>query len=255
MHIMFGSAHVTGATASTPTNLSDDSSDDEEVCDVEDDVKLATLHKNKHKKHKTPSTIVIEDKKEKSFVVAGWPGSAHDTRILNHALTNFGDKFPKPSPDKYYLVDSGYPNRIGYLAPFKGSTYHILEFHLQRQRPPQGKYEKFNYLHSSLRNVIERSFGVLKQNWRILKSMQSFSPHRQKHIIIACMDLHNFICDISLRDEDFGKCDEDENYMPQDEDDEGQEVAQPIDDDILEEDNEVSMNTIRDNISNTLVSG
>jgi hypothetical protein len=32
-------------------------------------------------------------------------------------------------------------------------------------------------------------------------------------------------------------------------------VAQPIDDDILEEDNEVSMNTIRDNISNTLVSG
>jgi hypothetical protein len=69
------------------------------------------------------------------------------------------------------------------------------------------------------------------------------------------MDLHNFIRDISLRDEDFDKCDEDENYMPQDEDDEGQEVAQPIDDDILEEDNEVSMNTIRDNISNTLVSG
>jgi hypothetical protein len=75
MHIMFGSAHVTGATASTPRNLSDDSSDDEEVCDVEDDVKLTTLHKNKHKKRKTPSTIVIEDKEEKSFVVAGWPGT------------------------------------------------------------------------------------------------------------------------------------------------------------------------------------
>jgi hypothetical protein len=29
-------------------------------------------------------------------VVTGWLGSAHDTRILNHALTNFGDKFPKP---------------------------------------------------------------------------------------------------------------------------------------------------------------
>jgi hypothetical protein len=27
-------------------------------------------------------------------MVIGWPGSAHDTRILNHALTNFGDKFP-----------------------------------------------------------------------------------------------------------------------------------------------------------------
>jgi hypothetical protein len=181
-----------------------------------------------------------------TFVVAGWPGLAHDTRILNHALTNFGDEFPKPPPDKY----SAYSNLIRYIAPFKGSTYHIPEFRLRRQRPPQGQYEKFNYLHSSLRNVIEHSFGVLKQKWRILKSMLSFSPRRQKHIIIACMTLHNFIRDIPLRDKDFDKCDEDENYMPQ-----GQEVSQPTEDDIAEEDNEVSMNTIRDNIANALVSG
>jgi hypothetical protein len=44
MHIMFGSAHVTGATASTPKNLSDDCSADE-VHEVVDDVMLATLHK------------------------------------------------------------------------------------------------------------------------------------------------------------------------------------------------------------------
>jgi hypothetical protein len=31
-----------------------------------------------------------------TFVVAGWSGSAHDTLILYHALTNFGDQFPKP---------------------------------------------------------------------------------------------------------------------------------------------------------------
>src|SRR5438105_10804610 len=65
--------------------------------------------------------------------------------------------------DKYYLVDSGYPNRIGYLAPFKGTTYHIPEFRQRRGRPPQGKHEIFNFVHSSLRNVIERAFGVLKQ--------------------------------------------------------------------------------------------
>jgi hypothetical protein len=69
LHTMFGSAHVTGATASTPKNLSDDSSDDEEVREVEDDVKLATLHKNKHRKRKTPSTIVIEDKEEKGMLL------------------------------------------------------------------------------------------------------------------------------------------------------------------------------------------
>jgi hypothetical protein len=44
MHIMFGSAHVTGATATTLGNLSDDCSADEEVHEVEDNVMLATLH-------------------------------------------------------------------------------------------------------------------------------------------------------------------------------------------------------------------
>jgi hypothetical protein len=86
--------------------------------------------------------------------------------ILPHLLNFIG---------KYYLVDSGYPNRIGYLAPYKGSTYHIPKF-WHCTDPPQGKYEVFNFLHSFLRNVIEGSFGVLKQKWRILKSMPSFSP-------------------------------------------------------------------------------
>ncbi len=56
---------------------------------------------------------------------------------------------------KYYLVDSGYPNRPGYLAPYKETKYHLQEY---RDAPePQGKEENFNYAHSSLRNVIERS--------------------------------------------------------------------------------------------------
>jgi hypothetical protein len=85
--------------------------------------------------------------------------------------------------------------------------------------------------------------------------MPSFSPRTQKHIIIACMILHNFIRDSALRDEEFDKCDEDEEYMPDNEDDEGQEETQPSDDDIPEEANEVTMNTIRDNIANALVTG
>jgi hypothetical protein len=86
--------------------------------------------------------------------------------------------------------------------------------------------------------------------------MPSFSARRQKHIIIACMTLHNFIRHIPLRDEDFDKCDEVDKYMPQDKDDnEGQEVTQPIEDDIPDEENKVSMNTIHDNIANALFSG
>jgi hypothetical protein len=113
----------------------------------------------------------------------------------------------------------------------------------------------FNYLHSSLRNVIERAFGVLKQKWRILKSMPSFSTRTQAHIIMACMALHNFIRDSALRDDAFDKCDEDENYMPRDEDDtEEPEVAQLEVDEIIEEENEVTMNIVRDNIANALIS-
>ncbi|XP_075674935.1 uncharacterized protein LOC142644142 [Castanea sativa] len=61
---------------------------------------------------------------------------------------------------KYYLVDSGYPIKKGFLAPYKGERYHIPEF-----RPDEVLHrlqERFNHLHSSLRSVIERTFGVWK---------------------------------------------------------------------------------------------
>jgi hypothetical protein len=44
--------------------------------------------------------------------------------------------------------------------------------------------------------------------------MQIFSPHTQKHIILACIALHNFIRDSKLHDLDSDKCDDDEDYIP-----------------------------------------
>jgi len=108
-------------------------------------------------------------------------------------------------------VDSGYPNRPGYLAPFKGTKYHLPEY---RDGPePEGKNEIFNFTHSSLRNVIERCFGVLKMKWRILLGIPAYPPHVQTKIIVACMALHNFIRASGLVDRDFALCDRDENYV------------------------------------------
>ncbi|XP_066365210.1 uncharacterized protein [Miscanthus floridulus] len=183
-----------------------------------------------------------------TFAVTGWSGSAHDTRILNHALANF-PSFPVPPKGKYYLMESGYPNRTGYLAPFKGSTYHIPEFR-NRSGPPQGKYEVFNFLHSSLRSIIERSFGVLKQKWRILKGMPSFSPRTQKHIITACLALHNFIRDNNLCDKEFKRCDADEDYLVE----HTSGTKQTQGDGSEDVENEDTMNTIRTRIADALVS-
>uniref|UniRef100_J3LD71 Myb/SANT-like domain-containing protein n=1 Tax=Oryza brachyantha TaxID=4533 RepID=J3LD71_ORYBR len=95
-----------------------------------------------------------------TFIVLGWPGLAHDMRVFNDALRKYAAIFPYPPPGKFYLVDLGYPNRLGFLAPYKGTKYHLPKF---RAGPsPSGKKEVFNHLHSSLCNVIERSFGVLK---------------------------------------------------------------------------------------------
>ena len=204
-----------------------------------------------------------------TFVVAGWPGSAHDTRILNDTLTKYSHRFPKPPEGtsfmqsimfllfcicfmtcllyagKYYLVDSGYPNRKGYLAPYKGQIYHIPEF--RNGRKPVGKFEIYNHAHSRGRNVVERGFGVLKAKFRMMKAVPSFKVRKQKKIIIACMSLHNYIRETKLPDKEFDKCDEDENYLPG-----GEEPLQG--NDVSTRRDAVYMNSIRDTIADSLFS-
>ncbi|KAM0868725.1 hypothetical protein ACQ4PT_041141 [Festuca glaucescens] len=136
-----------------------------------------------------------------TFAVPGWPGSVHDTRVWTDARPHFSN-FPHPPHGKYYLVDSGYPSRTGYLAPFIGQRYHVPDF---QGAPPQNMQEKFNHRHSALRNVIERAFGVLKMKWRILLGIPHYDPLTQTKIITACMCLHNFIRDSKLYDDHFDR--------------------------------------------------
>ncbi|XP_052477702.1 uncharacterized protein LOC105777764 isoform X1 [Gossypium raimondii] len=97
-----------------------------------------------------------------TFFMAGWEGLAHHNRIFLNAIRDPKYKFPHPPNGKYYLVDSGNPQMKGYLGPYRGQRYHLPD--LRRGRPISGKEEIFNHSHSSLRSVIERTFGVLKKN-------------------------------------------------------------------------------------------
>lgn len=61
----------------------------------------------------------------------------------------------------YYVVDAGFPLILkAFLPPYKGYQYHLSRFS-DVEGTPHGNNELFNYNHLSLRNVIERCFGML----------------------------------------------------------------------------------------------
>lgn len=91
---------------------------------------------------------------------------------------------------KYFLVDAGYTNGPGFLAPYRGTRYHLNEW---IGNTPQNYKELFNLRHASARNVIERSFGILKKRWSILRTPSFFDIKTQIRMINACFVLHNFI--------------------------------------------------------------
>ncbi|KAJ0437641.1 putative harbinger transposase-derived nuclease domain-containing protein [Helianthus annuus] len=154
-----------------------------------------------------------------TFAWAGWEGAAHDTRIFNEALRRPEINFPHPIGDKYYVVDAGYPNTRDYLAPYKGTNirYHLPDFRRGKtvaSRAPRGPKEIFNYHHSSLRNVIERTFGVWKARWEILQHMHiNYTYETQVKIVLASMAIHNYIRKKDTCDEGFTMA-EQESYTP-----------------------------------------
>jgi len=91
----------------------------------------------------------------------------------------------------YYLVDGGYTNGEGFLAPYRGTRYHLSEW--RDGHTPSNHEEYFNMKHASARNVIERCFGLIKARWGILRSPSFYPIKIQCRIITACCLLHNLI--------------------------------------------------------------
>jgi len=61
---------------------------------------------------------------------------------------------------------------------------------------PQNKEELFNLRHSSLRNVVERIFGVFKGQWKVLAGRGcDYSIETQVDLVLGLVAVHNFIRD------------------------------------------------------------
>ena len=86
----------------------------------------------------------------------------------------------------------------GFLAPYKNERYHLQDY---KNQVPQCPKELFNYCHSSLRSVIERTFGVWKNRFQIMKRMRcGYSWDTQVKLVSATMALHNYIYRQGLED-------------------------------------------------------
>jgi hypothetical protein len=135
----------------------------------------------------------------------GWEGSAHDGKVF---LDAFNKGFPWRE-GQYYLADAGYALRSYCLTPYRGIRYHLKEWHACPNKP-ENKEELFNLRHSSLRNVVERIFGVLKKRFPILVKMEQFKfvTNRddiicQVDIVECCVLLHNFIRSNTLYEKEY----------------------------------------------------
>jgi len=152
------------------------------------------------------------------YILSGWKGSAHDSKVLNDALTRNTNRLQVPEgiyflcihnffyilfkknnlsciflfSGKFYLVDCGYANRRKFLAPFRRTRYHLQDFRGQG-RDPKTQNELFNLRHASLRNVIERIFGIFKSRFLIFKSAPPYPFKTQTELVLACAGLHNFL--------------------------------------------------------------
>ncbi|XP_061363984.1 protein ALP1-like [Gastrolobium bilobum] len=81
------------------------------------------------------------------YVLPGWEGSALDARVLHDAINR----------------------RNGLKVPTGknvGTMYHLSEW--RHGHVPATPQEVFNKRHAQARNVIERTFGLLKMRWAIL---------------------------------------------------------------------------------------
>ena len=98
------------------------------------------------------SNIIFED------VVSKWPGSHHDSFILQSSALY--QKFENNSfGDAWLLGNSGYPLKKWLMTPLSN--------------PVSYPEQKYNIAHQKTRLINERAFGILKSRWRILDHRRS----------------------------------------------------------------------------------
>ncbi|XP_017473864.1 PREDICTED: putative nuclease HARBI1 [Rhagoletis zephyria] len=118
------------------------------------------------------------------FIDARYPGASHDAHIwgISEAKAIMQRSYLSGKRNTWLLGDAGYALEPYLMTPFRAST----------NNTPKSNY---NSVHAKARNIVERTFGVLKNRFRCLLSALQlhYDPHKATVIANVCAALHN-IC-------------------------------------------------------------
>ena len=166
-------------------------------------VALPSDYVDRHQNFSTVMQAIVDSNCRFLDVYIGWPGSVHDTRIfynssfaykvlahsiMQEPILNIQGVHVLP----YLVGDAGYP-----LKPYMMIPYPLNQL-------TQRKNREYNFKHSSTRMCVERSFGQLKNRWRVLgDTMRVRNMDKVQDIIFACVILHNLCLDFNISTRDF----------------------------------------------------
>ncbi|KAG8374763.1 hypothetical protein BUALT_Bualt10G0029600 [Buddleja alternifolia] len=122
-------------------------------------VQTPLLDKPRYRNRKAKMSVnilgVVNEEMHFVYMLSEWEGSAANGRVLRNAVNRAnGLKVP---------------NGQYYLCPYRSVRYQLDEW-LEGSRAPQNAKELFNQQHTKARNVIERTWSIMKWRWAVLRS-------------------------------------------------------------------------------------
>lgn len=102
----------------------------------------------------------------------------------------------------YYMVVAGYQDKRRYLRRYTNCGHHLRDYRYKHRS--RGSNDISNYAHSSLRNIIEICFCLLKARFLIPKEW-SHTLTDQVLIVVTATTFHNFFKQEAWKDRLFEK--------------------------------------------------
>lgn len=124
--------------------------------------------------------VICDHRGKLTNIVARWPGSAHDSRILRSSQV--WDNMEAHMVDGYILGDSGYPCRNWLMTP-------LLNAHTAHER-------RYNAAHKGTRVLVEQTIGRWKRRFHLMHVQSRMrDPESTCKVIAATAVLHNIAVD------------------------------------------------------------